>query len=140
MATPATIRTALQSTFQTAGIAVHRTITEQVNDTVAVVIGFVLPREYQTFGTSTARKRKWECVSHLVTDVADVEAAQDRIDPYLASTGSQSVFALLTDDKTLGGVVETLKVGDPEPFDMESVSQLGKWGVTWTLELWGTGG
>jgi len=48
----------------------------------------------------------------LVGPSSDVKRSRDKLDPYLATSGGQSVRAALEGDSTLGGTIEKLIIGE----------------------------
>lgn len=69
----------------------------------------------------------------LLVAAADSSLGQDVMDPYVATTGSQSVLAAVQADDTLGGAVEYAEVMDAGAYGLLSWNGVDYWGCTFTV-------
>jgi hypothetical protein len=61
---------------------------------------------------------------------------QEALDPYIAVQGPQSIKAGLEGDSTLGGIVDTLRVGRWHDYGVIDVEGLEWWSVKVEVEVW----
>ncbi len=66
---------------------------------------------------------------------ADDRAAQLRVDPFVAPTGTGSVKAALEADRTLGGVVNTLRVTDVNNYSSADANDVLYLAVDFQVEV-----
>lgn len=67
---------------------------------------------------------------------ADDRAAQLRVDPFVAPTGSGSIKAALEADRTLGGVVNTLRVTDVNNYSSQDANDIIYLAVDFQVEVY----
>lgn len=67
---------------------------------------------------------------------ADDRAAQLKVDPYVAPTGSGSVKAALEADRTLGGVVNTLRVTNVNNYSSADANDVLYLAVDFEVEVY----
>jgi hypothetical protein len=67
---------------------------------------------------------------------ADDRAAQKRIDPFVATSGVQSVKAALEADRTLGGVVDTLRVQSVANYAASDANDVDYLAVDFEVEVY----
>ncbi|HEY7823181.1 MAG TPA: hypothetical protein VIG24_10120 [Acidimicrobiia bacterium] len=67
---------------------------------------------------------------------ADDRAAQLRVDPFVAPTGSGSIKAALEADRTLGGVVNTLRVTDVNNYSSADANDVIYLAVDFQVEVY----
>ena len=67
---------------------------------------------------------------------ADDRAAQLRVDPFVAPTGTGSVKAALEADRTLGGVVNTLRVTDVNNYSSADANDVLYLAVDFQVEVY----
>lgn len=65
-----------------------------------------------------------------------IARGQDRLDPYLDDTGSQSIHAALRGDVTLGGAVHTCDPAGWRDYGVLEVNGVPYLGATIDLEVW----
>lgn len=53
----------------------------------------------------------------VMVPITDLDNAQEAIDPYLAESGAQSIFAAINGDRTLAGIADDLLVSDWTDYD-----------------------
>lgn len=70
----------------------------------------------------------------LVSKVSD-KASRDKLSEYIAGTGARSIKAVLESDRTLGGVVQNLRVMDAT-ISVMRVGELDYLTATFQLEVW----
>lgn len=90
-----------------------------------------------TFGASPLCHLRLR-VTLAVGPTADLARSQDKLDPYLATTGAQSVRAALLADSTLNGAVQRLVVGEVERDDEIDANGNQYVGAHVLVDLWGT--
>ena len=108
MAALATIRTGLQTRLQTiAGLHVYHAVPDSIN-VPAAIVGAPASVEYSiTMGTGDSL---YTLPVRLYVSRWDATRSQDLLDPYLATTGAQSIRAAIEGDRTLGGAANTTRV------------------------------
>jgi len=67
---------------------------------------------------------------------ADDRAAQLKVDPFVAPSGSGSVKGALEADRTLGGVVNTLRVTNVNNYSSEDANDVLYLAVDFEVEVW----
>jgi len=67
---------------------------------------------------------------------ADDRAAQLRVDPFVAPTGTGSIKAALEADRTLGGVVNTLRVTDVNNYSSADANDVLYLAVDFQVEVY----
>ena len=67
---------------------------------------------------------------------ADDRAAQLKVDPFVAPSGSGSVKGALETDRTLGGVVNTLRVTNVNNYSSEDANDVLYLAVDFEVEVW----
>lgn len=72
----------------------------------------------------------------VYTSRADVRSAQDTLEAYLAGSGDKSVMAALEADRTLGGVVQALRVTGFDGYDSYEVAGVTYIGAEFTVTAW----
>lgn len=110
--TPSQVRDGIKTRLATiAGLRVHDTIPDSVAPPAAVVGLLEL-----TFDLSMQRGLDAAAVEVLViVGRMSERAAQDRLDAYLAGSGSTSVKTAIEADQTLGGACQTCTVQSATP-------------------------
>jgi hypothetical protein len=69
----------------------------------------------------------------LLLAAADSSTGQDAMDPYLATTGTQSILAAVQADDTLGGVVEYAEVMDATGYGLVNWAGVDYLGCSFTV-------
>jgi len=67
---------------------------------------------------------------------ADDRAAQLKVDPFVAPSGTGSVKGALEADRTLGGVVNTLRVTNVNNYSSEDANDVLYLAVDFEVEVW----
>ena len=67
---------------------------------------------------------------------ADDRSAQKRIDPFVGVSGPQSVKAALESDRTLGGVVDTLRVQSVSNYSASDANDVDYLAVDFEVEVY----
>ena len=67
---------------------------------------------------------------------ADDRSAQKRIDPFVGVSGTQSVKAALEADRTLGGVVDTLRVQSVSNYSASDANDVDYLAVDFEVEVY----
>lgn len=130
---PSQVRDALKTRLQTiAGLRVYEVIPEPITPPCAVVgqLDF-------TFDIDNARGLDQANVDiYVIVQRFSERAGQDKLDGYLAGTGSTSIKAAIEGDRTLGGTCQTLRVIGAESgtYDSQSVTFLS---YRYRLTIWG---
>ena len=132
----ATIRDNLATRLATiTGLRVFDTLPDQLNYP-GLAIGHVEGPRQATIGGY------WSLALQLVLMAAPAELGvargQDAADPYLATSGTKSILAALNTDKTLGGAVDTLSLGDPGAVEVIEANEVPFVGAVLPLEVWGS--
>ncbi len=130
---PSTVRDRLKTALQTiSGLRAYDLIPDTVVPPAAVVgqLDF-------TFDIDNARGLDQAQVDVLVIVQRFSErAGQDKLDSYLAGSGSTSIKAAIEGDRTLGGTVNTLRVTGAEAgtYDSQGVTFLS---YRYRITMWG---
>jgi len=105
-------------------------------DQVRVPAAIVMP---QSMSTETAiggsRVYTFEILLLAAPVSAGLSRAQDRLDAYLDPTGTSSLIAAMTADKTLAGVVTTLDVSWRD-YGFHEVGTVEYLGVVFAITVW----
>lgn len=114
---PSQVRDGLKTRLQTiTGLRVYDLIPEPVTPPCAVVGQLDL-----TFDIDNARGLDQANVDiYVIVQRFSERAGQDKLDAYLAGSGSSSIKTAIEGDRTLGGVVNTLRVTSAESGQYES--------------------
>ena len=140
MASPATIRNALQTRLATiAGLRVYAQYPSQMNVPCAVLIPLVSEPE-QTFGRGDLSRYEFD-VALFVSAAGGMENAQTKLDPYLATSSTGGVFGAVAADRTLGGAVAATFVKGLSEYGLveaEAGEQVAYMRATVKLECWST--
>ena len=135
MATLSEIRTALAAAVATTGLTAQATIPDSIMPPVAVVAppdGQAFVRYADTFdGAYTLLLSVRVYVSRW-----DAPRAQDALDPYIAPTGSQSVYAAIESDPSLGHVVESAAVIDVRGYGKYLIGNVDYVGAEWLVQIY----
>ena len=130
---PSQVRDALKTRLQTiSGLRVYELIPEPITPPCAIVgqLDF-------TFDIDNARGLDQANVDiYVIVQRFSERAGQDKLDGYLAGTGSTSIKAAIEGDRTLGGTCQTLRVIGAESgtYDSQSVTFLS---YRYRLTIWG---
>ena len=130
---PSQVRDALKTRLQTiSGLRVYELIPEPVTPPCAIVgqLDF-------TFDIDNARGLDQANVDiYVIVQRFSERAGQDKLDGYLAGTGSTSIKAAIEGDRTLGGTCQTLRVIGAESgtYDSQSNTFLS---CRYRLTIWG---
>jgi hypothetical protein len=114
---PSQVRDGLKTRLQTiTGLRVYDLIPEPVTPPCAVVGQLDL-----TFDIDNARGLDQANVDiYVIVQRFSERAGQDKLDAYLAGSGSSSIKTAIEGDRTLGGTVNTLRVTAAESGQYES--------------------
>ena len=114
---PSQVRDGLKTRLQTiTGLRVYDLIPEPVTPPCAVVGQLDL-----TFDIDNARGLDQANVDvYVIVQRFSERAGQDKLDAYLAGSGASSIKTAIEGDRTLGGVVNTLRVTSAESGQYES--------------------
>ncbi len=75
-------------------------------------------------------------ITLLVTEAGGFEKGQDAVDPYIAISGSKSVFAAVQADSTLGGNCDTSVVQGYRNYGVREYGDRQFFGVDFDLRAW----
>jgi hypothetical protein len=130
---PSQVRDGLKTRLQTiTGLRVYDLIPEPVTPPCAVVGQLDL-----TFDIDNARGLDQANVDvYVIVQRFSERAGQDKLDAYLAGSGSSSIKTAIEGDRTLGGVVNTLRVTSAESGQYESQGNLFL-SYRYRLTIWG---
>lgn len=130
---PSNVRDGLKTRLQTiTGLRVYDLIPDTVTPPAAIVgqLDF-------TFDINNARGLdQANCDVLVIVQRLSERAAQDKLDAFLAGSGSGSIKAAIEGDKTLGGAVNTLRVISAEGGTYESGGALFL-SYRYRLTIWG---
>jgi hypothetical protein len=130
---PSQVRDGLKTRLQTiTGLRVYDLIPEPVTPPCAVVGQLDL-----TFDIDNARGLDQANVDiYVIVQRFSERAGQDKLDAYLAGSGSSSIKTAIEGDRTLGGTVNTLRVTSAESGQYESQGNLFL-SYRYRLTIWG---
>jgi hypothetical protein len=130
---PSQVRDGLKTRLQTiTGLRVYDLIPEPVTPPCAVVGQLDL-----TFDIDNARGLDQANVDiYVIVQRFSERAGQDKLDAYLAGSGASSIKTAIEGDRTLGGVVNTLRVTSAESGQYESQGNLFL-SYRYRLTIWG---
>ena len=130
---PSQVRDGLKTRLQTiTGLRVYDLIPDPVTPPCAVVGQLDL-----TFDIDNARGLDQANVDiYVIVQRFSERAGQDKLDAYLAGSGSSSIKTAIEGDRTLGGVVNTLRVTSAESGQYESQGNLFL-SYRYRLTIWG---
>jgi hypothetical protein len=130
---PSQVRDGLKTRLQTiTGLRVYDLIPEPVTPPCAVVGQLDL-----TFDIDNARGLDQANVDvYVIVQRFSERAGQDKLDAYLAGSGSSSIKTAIEGDRTLGGTVNTLRVTAAESGQYESQGNLFL-SYRYRLTIWG---
>lgn len=130
---PSNVRDGLKTRLQTiSGLRVYDLIPDTVSPPAAVVgqLDF-------TFDINNARGLdQANCDVLVIVQRLSERVAQDKLDAFLAGSGSGSIKAAIEGDRTLGGAVNTLRVISAEGGTYESAGALFL-SYRYRLTIWG---
>jgi hypothetical protein len=132
MATIAQIRDGIATRLATiSGLRVYARWPNQPNPPAALV-------RYVTEGSKQAMARHPHMfeITLAVEPISDLARGQSRTDLYLDASGSQSIRSAINGDKTLGGIADTLSVGDWRDYDGVEVNGQDYMGAIVDVEVW----
>lgn len=136
MASVVSIRDGLATNLATiTGLRVSSFAADKVS-VPAAVVGEVRIEFDKTFGRGLD---EFEVKVRVYASRADDRAGQDKLDGYLAGSGSGSVKAALESDRTLGGVAQTLRVTDVDGYGVYEVAGMQYVGAEFTVTVWAAG-
>lgn len=72
---------------------------------------------------------------HVLVSKVNDKAARDKLSGYIAGTGATSIKAVLESDRTLGGVVQQIRVMDAT-ISVMKVGDLDYLSATFQVEVW----
>jgi hypothetical protein len=107
-------------------------------DTINCPAAIVVPREgtyHQSMGAVGVQQQQYDVVLLIAPVQQGLSRAQDKIDPYLDPTGSQSIKAAVESDKTLGGQATTCHVNGWSEYGQIAVNEIPYWGVRFEVEV-----
>lgn len=136
MATPTTIRTALQTRLRTIeGLHVYSRWPNQLNPPCAI-LDIESGESNQTMGRGDFSK--WNITVEVIQPLAGGwENAADRMDKLLATSSTGGVFGALAGDRTLGGVGNVLIKSLPREYTRRVIDEsLEVLAATIGLEVW----
>ena len=130
---PSQVRDGLKTRLQTiTGLRVYDLIPEPVTPPCAVVGQLDL-----TFDIDNARGLDQANVDiYVIVQRFSERAGQDKLDAYLAGSGSSSIKTAIEGDRTLGGTVNTLRVTSAESGQYQSQGNLFL-SYRYRLTIWG---
>lgn len=103
------------------------------NDGAALVSG---PKELN-FDEAMARGLDALVIEVLVVvPNASTRAAQDKLDTFLATTGTTSVKAAIEGDLTLGGAANSCRVAKAHHYGLHTINDISYLGVIFDVEVW----
>lgn len=82
---------------------------------------------------------EFSLVVRLYASRADDRAGQDRLDTYLAGSGTASVKAAIEADASLGGIAQTLRVTRVENYGVYEVAGVSYFGAEFRVSVWARG-
>lgn len=137
MATVAAIRSGLETRLKSISNLrhVYRRWPSQA-DFPCVIIGRGTMEPEQTFGRGDLTRYLFELYL-LAPLTPGYEAAQDKIDPFLATSSTGGIYGAIHADRTLGGAVQNTfvtSVADDEQFDLGDGREVI--GAIVNLEIW----
>ncbi len=128
-----TIRDNLKTALATiSGLRAHDTIPELVNPPAAVVGPPDSIIYDMTFGGVSMR---WTLVVRVYVAKVSERTAQDKLDGYIAPTGSGSIKAVIESDKTLSGAVDTCRVTECRNYGVFRVGDIDYLGAEWVVDV-----
>lgn len=131
--TPAGVRTGLATAVDTiSGLRVFDYVPDSLSPPAAVVE----PLEVSFHAAMQDGLTMYRAYVLIILGRMSDRSSQDRLDAYVATTGSTSVKAAIEADKTLGGACSTLKVLGATPRDLV-VSGVDMIGYRFEVEIYG---
>ena len=129
------IRQALADTLSSAipGLRAAANRPLQVNPPMVVV----MPAQgaLATYSVSSDGLVDFSLRAILVVAPGDSTGGEDLLDPYIATTGSQSVWAAVQENQTLGGVVSFAEVTQASGYGLMNMTGVDYLAVTFTVSI-----
>lgn len=117
------------------GLRVHDTLPDSLTPPAAEVVLGQPPVEYeQTFGGVGTAVTMWHFLVRLIVQRVSERTAQDTLDEYISTTGSNSVPVAIEGDKTLGGTVDTIRVLQAQNYGAYTVGDVSYLGVEFVVD------
>ncbi|MHB8409840.1 MAG: hypothetical protein ACYDHY_17435 [Acidiferrobacterales bacterium] len=131
MASLALLRTGLQTRLQTiAGLRCYDVVPDQAQLPAAIVMLKPPLRYDQSMGGTAI----WQFTVTLLVSRWDAARAQHAIDPYIDTTGAQSVHAAIEADRTLGGACDDATVQQVTNYGPATYAGVQYLAVEWLIE------
>lgn len=135
MATVSQIRTALATRLATIpGLTTYATI--PATPQAPCVLIRPDQQEYDLTLANAADTARYELTLLAVPVGSPFDIAQDIVDAYLPRTGTYSIKAAIEGDKTLGGVVDAVRVTGWREYGSISYGGTEYFGVRFAVEVW----
>lgn len=135
MASLASIRDGLKTNLATiSGLRAHDTIPDQINPPAAIIGPPETIEWHKTFGSAKAR---WVMPVRVYVGRASERAAQDKLDAYLAGSGSSSVKTAIESDTTLSGAADYTVCLSARGYGVYRVGDIDYLGAEWLVEVVG---
>ena len=132
MATLTEIRTGLATRCATiSGLRTSATMPEQPQPPVAIV----QPETVQYDLNARNGLTQYNMIVTVVVSRADARSAQNKVDEFVAPTGSSSIKAAIEGDRTVGGKVNTLRVVSVSNYTMLDTLEVPYLGVDFSVEV-----
>lgn len=137
MASVSNLRAGLMGRLATiTGLRTHSTIPDQVNPPCAVV-GFPESVEFDT--TFARGADRFVFPIRVLAGKVSERSAQDRLDTYVAGSGTGSIKAAIEDEPTLGEVAHTSRVQSASGYGVYEVGGVSYLGVEFRVEVYAPG-
>jgi len=129
------IRQALADTLSSAIPGLRATANRplQINPPMVVVMPSQGP--LATYSVSTDGQADFSLRAILLVAPGDSSGGEDLLDPYIATTGSQSVWAAVNADQTLGGVVSFAEVIQATGYGLMNMTGIDYLACTFTVSV-----
>ena len=134
MATLSAIRTALAAQVANTGVTALATIPDSINAPVAVVAP-AMPGAFLRYGDTFDGGYTLLLSVRLYVSRWDAPSAQNALDPYMAPTGSTSVYKAIEDDPSLGGTVDSAAVIDVRGYGKYTIADIDYIGAEWLVQI-----
>jgi len=129
------IRQALADTLSAAIPGLRATANRplQINPPMAVI----MPAQgaFATYSTTMDGQADYLLRAILVVAPGDSTGGEDLLDPYIATTGGQSVWAAVQANQTLGGVVSFAEVTQASGYGLMNMTGVDYLAVTFTVSI-----
>jgi hypothetical protein len=134
LASLSAVRTALAGAADNiTGLRASATVPDSINPPT-----FVVGEITQSFDQTMQRGLDEILITcRLYVSRADDKHGQDKLDAYLAGSGSSSIKATVEADRTLGGACSTLRLETQQGYGQYEVAGIPYFGAEFTIRVWG---